>query len=221
MLFMHDPNGFIFTFSTKHCLKLFFFHLENSTDIFSEKSSNSTECSLHLNNIEEKYFGTWKCQIFHSASHQFQEVYISVAPVGKASSHQLPTHLRPKKYSLFVTPFIEKDNFTIQGHVEISLEVIETGSNKIVLHSEDIQIFENTLKISSSEDKNFVVTGFGYDETNAWFIIYLAENLLKSKNYMLSIDYLANLNSDLIGFYRSSYFDNKKKSNRISCYYSV
>ena len=94
--------------------------------------------------------------------------------------------------------------------MDISLEVIETGSNKIVLHSEDIYIFENSLNISSSEDKNLEVTGFGYDETNAWFIIYLAENLLKSKNYMLSIDYLANLNSDLIGFYRSSYFDEER-----------
>ena len=105
--------------------------------------------------------------------------------------------------------------------MDISLEVIETGSNKIVLHSEDIYIFENSLNISSSEDKNLEVTGFGSDETNAWCIIYMAESLLESENYMLSIDYLANLNSDLIGFYRSSYFDNKKKSNRISCYYSV
>jgi len=193
------------------CFVLFCFHLENSTYIFAEKSSDSRACCLHLNNIEEKYFGTWKCQIFHSASQQFQEVHISVAPVGKASSsHQLPKHLRPKKYSLYLTPFIEKDNFTIQGHVDISLEVVETGSNKIVLHSEDLQIFENTLKISSSDDKNLAVTGFGYDDTNAWSIIYLAENLLKSKNYMVSIDYLANLNSDLIGFYRSSYFDEER-----------
>jgi len=109
-----------------------------------------------------------------------------------------------------MTPFLEKDNFTIQGHVDISLEVTEKGSNKIVLHSEDIQIFENTLKIASSQEQNLVVTGFGYDETNTWFIIYVAENLLKSENYMVSIDYLANLNSDLIGFYRSSYFDKEK-----------
>ncbi len=72
------------------------------------------------------------------------------------------------------------------------MDVVEEGSNTFVLHSEDCHIFENTLKISSSnENVEKVVTGLGYDETNAWFIIYLAKDVQKSETFVVSYQWIS------------------------------
>jgi hypothetical protein len=48
-----------------------------------------------------------------------------VSASGKSSNVRLPRHVRPEKYRLYLTPFIEVDNFTIQGHVDIEVPMLQ------------------------------------------------------------------------------------------------
>jgi aminopeptidase N len=169
---------------------------------------NSKTCQINLSNIQEEQFGTWTCRIGHTSSPMFQEAHMTVTPSGKSSSVRLPQHLHPLKYNIFLTPFIEVGNFTIQGHEDILINVVEGDSRNITLHSEKIKIFENTVKvIGSNPDEALKIEGIGYDEEKTWFIIYLEEPLLAGENITLSMDFLGDLNDDLTGFYRSDYIN--------------
>ncbi len=42
-------------------------------------------------------------------------------------------------------------------------------SSNITLHSEEIEIFENLVKISGTDNKNLVIEGFGYDAEKSWW----------------------------------------------------
>ena len=156
--------------------------------------------------------GTWVCQIFHSASPVFQEAHFSATSNGKSPQMRLPKHIQPQKYAIFLTPFIIKDNFTIQGHVEIDVFVTQVDVKTIILHSQDMTIFENTVKVIGNDNQNFEILGFGYEKTTNFFYIHLANDIPANGSVKLSMDYLGDLNSDLTGFYRSSYLNDETNS---------
>ena len=136
---------------------------------------------------------------------------MTVTPTGISTDVRLPKHLNPDKYKIYLTPFIEEGNFTIPGHVDISLTVVEAqAANNVTLHIEKIDIYENTVKITKENEDEVGIEGFGYDKENHYFIIFLSETLQKGEKIDLSIDFLAELNADLSGFYRSKYFDEEK-----------
>ena len=173
--------------------------------------SDVKNCHITIRNIKEKHFGTWKCKIVHSKSKKFQEAFLTVTPTGISTDVRLPKHLNPDKYKIYLTPFIEEGNFTIPGHVDISLTVVEAqAANNVTLHIEKIDIYENTVKITKENEDEVGIEGFGYDKENHYFIIFLSETLQKGEKIDLSIDFLAELNADLSGFYRSKYFDEEK-----------
>ena len=165
---------------------------------------NSKTCKINLSNLRERQFGTWICRIGHSSSPLFQEAHLTVTPIGKSKSVRLPTHLDPIKYSLYLTPYIKEGNFSIQGNEEILISVLEIGSN-ITLHSEEIAIHENTVRVTGSQNQALVIEGFGYDEEKSWFSVFLKDPLVPGDNITLSMDFLGDLNDELTGFYRSDY----------------
>ena len=156
--------------------------------------------------------GTWICRIYHSASPVFQEAHFTATSNGKSLQMRLPKHIQPIKYAIFITPFIIKDNFTIQGHVDIDILVTQEDVKTIVLHSQDQKIFENTVKVIGSNKQDFEILGFGYEEATNFFYIHLAKDLPVNKSTKLSIDYLGEIKSDLTGFYQSSYIDDETNS---------
>ena len=151
--------------------------------------------------------GIWRCRINHGSSLQFQDAYLTATADQQSYSVRLPRHLIPKKYSLYLTPFIHVDNFTFQGHVDIEMAVLKKGSKNITLHSDKLQIFENTVKVYGSNKQLLYIDGFGYDKERQFFVIFLAKKMHKGDNITVSIDFLGELNTDLVGFYKSSYFD--------------
>jgi aminopeptidase N len=169
-------------------------------------------CNISISQLKETQLGDWKCRISHNASPQYQEAYLSVTKTGKSQTVRLPKHLRPEKYFVFLTPFIIIDNFTIQGHVDININVLEGGAKNVTLHSENIQIFENTVTIKDSNENDIAIEGFGYDAARQFFVIHTSEALTQGDAITLSIDFLAELNSGVAGFYRSSYFDEEKNA---------
>ena len=180
-----------------------------SIDTFSGNVTNSKTCFLTINKLKAPNMGTWICRIFHSASPIFQEAHFTATSDGKSRQMRLPKLIQPIKYSIFLTPFIIEDNFTIQGHVDIDILITQKEVKTIILHSQDQKIYENTVKVIGSDKQNFEVLGFGYERTTNFFYIHLAKDLPVNGSVKLSIDYLGYLNSELNGFYRSAYHDDK------------
>jgi aminopeptidase N len=175
-------------------------------------ASNAKSCHITIRNLKDDQLGTWKCKVSHTESKQFQEAHLTVTPSGKSFNVRLPKHLKPRKYNIYLTPFIELGNFTIPGHVDIVISVLEDNARNITLHSEKTDIYENTIRVLNGDENEQKIEGFGYDKERHCFIIFLADSLPKGENITVSIDFLAELNSDLSGFYRSSYFDEEKNA---------
>lgn len=87
------------------------------------------------------------------------------------------------------------------------MQVLEDGARNITLHSEEIKIFENTVKVFGQKNQTLDIEGFGYDAEKSTFIIHLREPLLVGNIIKLSLDFLGDLNDELTGFYRSDYIN--------------
>ena len=176
-----------------------------------EATFDSSACQLKIFQLLPNNFGDWSCKVVHSGSSKFQVVHFALPTPGqRRSNHRLPGHLKPEKYTVYLTPFIEEGNFSIAGHVDISIDVKEAGTNNITLHINNITIFENLVKVVSSHGAGLEISGFGYDAAKQFFIIYLKENFPAGDTIKLSIVFLGDLGSAATGFYRSSYFDSEK-----------
>ena len=57
---------------------------------------------------------------------------------------RLPRHLKPELYKLELLPFIIPDNFTIRGHLELTLECVAVSKN-VTLHVADMTLSMTTL----------------------------------------------------------------------------
>ena len=171
-------------------------------------SSDPKSCHLSIKTLKISQLGTWTCKVQLIDTPFFLEAFFTATTEIRVSDVRLPKHLKPEKYSVFLTPFITEGNFTIQGHVHIMINVLEPNSNNITLHIKDMKIFENTVSVrDSSSGKDLKIIGFGYDDPRQFFIVKLDENLSSGQTIKVSIGFLAKLNDDLSGFYRSSYFE--------------
>jgi len=193
------------------CKKLIF-----TGKLIEEKSGNITNtksCYFTIKNLKELNMGSWTCRIFHSLSSQFQEAIIAATSDGKISRMRLPKQIFPQHYKIFLTPFIIQDNFTFEGHIEIDMKIMENNVSKIILHSQDLNVYENTVKVVNSEtNQAFEVIGFGFENATQFLTIHFSKNLPMDSTIKLSLAYLGNLGENLVGFYRSSYFEEENNS---------
>jgi len=166
-------------------------------------SQSSKSCNLTLYALTVEHMGTWTCRISHSMSNQWQEARIEVAEKMRDINVRLPTNIHPEQYKVHLIPFIVEDNFTIAGHVEISLNVSEPSDN-ITLHLHDMIVHEKDVTVQTDSGEMLEIVGHGYDEERQFYIVYLAKAPL-SPTLVLNIFFTGNLNDELAGFYRSSY----------------
>ena len=59
---------------------------------------------------------------------------------------RLPTYTIPQNYVIHLTPFIIENNFTIEGHVDIEVDILK-DANDITLHINGIEIYENMVEV--------------------------------------------------------------------------
>ncbi|XP_069977183.1 aminopeptidase N [Penaeus vannamei] len=126
----------------------------------------------------------------------------------ETSNLRLPRSLKPLHYSLRLQPFIN-GNFSILGHVEVEMEVLEPTSN-ITLHMADIITKNDTAKLLALEEeanREVMIRSQQYDPARQFYVVHLGEFLQKGRTYLLSVEYRAYLSNQLRGFYRSTYTD--------------
>jgi len=124
----------------------------------------------------------------------------------KVTDVRLPRHLVPKKYTLSLTPFIIPNNFTIKGYVEVEMEAVEKGDN-ITLHVADMAIDNDTVIVVKKDDGTVGITSYKYDADREFYILMLDRSTVPGHTYTIKIHFIAKLNDNLKGFYRSSFKD--------------
>lgn len=174
-------------------------------------------CGLRSEKFHSVYAGQWQCILNEGPSH-LASFHIFMED-GDTTHVQdgifLPNHVIPTVYEVELDPRIDEGDFEIPGtmklHFQVDLDEDDHVMHKIVLHSKNTLILEDSISIVSALDQEPLnITAFEYDLEREFFIIHLEDPLeyeTFSDEYTLSMDFIAYLSDSLDGFYRSSYQD--------------
>ncbi|KAJ6638815.1 Aminopeptidase N [Pseudolycoriella hygida] len=132
--------------------------------------------------------------------------------LANSANYRLPTSLKPEHYKLqVVTHLGDNDGFKFSGKVWIKI-TCEQDSKNVTLHSKNLEINTKQLELNEiTEDGSKLVSveSTEFDTEHEFFIIYTTDILKKGRQYELYIPFEAELNQGLLGYYRSSYVDQK------------
>lgn len=127
--------------------------------------------------------------------------------------YRLNTDIEPIDYTIEVTPYFDgKKAFTFDGTVDIQLITKEKNVDEIVLHAKNLTIKSKALTKRPGfyapfpfNIENLAIKDEEYDNVTSKYTIQLTKPLVPNEVYKLSFEYVGNLQSDMQGFYRSSY----------------
>ncbi|KAI3372895.1 hypothetical protein L3Q82_023352, partial [Scortum barcoo] len=120
---------------------------------------------------------------------------------------RLPHSIRPLSYELTLHPDLDKMTFT--GRIVINMSVLH-NTQRIVLHSANLNITKATLKLGDGEAKDVTVLEY---KPNQQIAVRLSEEQKAGQYCVLTLDYSANLSHTYDGFYNSSYTDKDGKKS--------
>lgn len=108
-----------------------------------------------------------------------------------------------------LTPQLE-NTFEFEGTVHIRVTV-RKATNVITFHHGQININKTTITSVTSLDDQQEISSTTYNDTTEKYEIRLKDPLLEGRNFSINVYYTGKLRDDMIGFYRSSYFDSNGK----------
>lgn len=171
---------------------------------------DSDSCGIKIPKIEEKYFGKWKC-ILNQGNEKIPEHGGDFTILTKEELFvrdvRLPRHVIPSQYDLHLTPFIEEQNFTTSGYLELKFKVSDSKSvgdyedifTKIFLHAKDIAINEATVTVKTVKEKTVIpVKGHEYDFERDFYIVHLKQQMPLDEDLVLEIRFKSYLNDYLV-----------------------
>lgn len=121
-------------------------------------------------------------------------------------SFRLPANTEPVFYELQFYPIFDGVNSTFTGVANITFKT-SVSDNVIVLNIKDLKVNKVTA-LDVKTRKNQLVNRWEYKANNEQLEIYLQNNYLSGRNYLLTITYGGSIRNDLTGLYLSSYKDN-------------
>ncbi|KAF4524602.1 hypothetical protein B566_EDAN008557, partial [Ephemera danica] len=135
----------------------------------------------------------------------------------RAGEYILPTNLEPLEYDISINPYLEfppENAFTFDGHVHVLFTV--TADTTIVrLHAFNLTIDDATFKVQAdneTEARNISSWGLSSDDKH-FLSIYMTQALEAGRLFTLDVDFSGWMKDDLVGFYRSSYFNDTGNTN--------
>lgn len=137
------------------------------------------------------------------SSKQIQEI----EPHQENIDYRLPTRVVPSNYDITITPYFEGDKrFTFDGVVTITIRTSQLNVNEIVVHAHDLTIREDMSTLTESKDPTtIVITNRSRNSITQKYTLSLASAMKTNTDYNLVFYYTGNMNTDMKGFYRSSY----------------
>ncbi|XP_044004939.1 uncharacterized protein LOC122850036 isoform X2 [Aphidius gifuensis] len=124
-----------------------------------------------------------------------------------SNKYRLPTSIIPKSYKIQVIPELYP-TFTFNGTVEIVTTVVEE-TEIVVFHTKEIEFINIDLSVNDTPLKIINQTE---DKLYQVMIITLANSVPKESELLINISYKGQLNTEMRGFYRSSYVDDKNNT---------
>ncbi|XP_015184597.1 PREDICTED: uncharacterized protein LOC107070683 [Polistes dominula] len=118
------------------------------------------------------------------------------------NEYRLPKNIIPEKYILSLEPFLNLDNFTFNGNVQIVATVVKK-TNEIVLHASNITI--HSVNVIVNNEKVNITDN--YESDYDFYVIKLENELNEKTEVNIIFRYTGNLNNAMEGFYKSYYFD--------------
>jgi len=139
----------------------------------------------------------------------------NLLPKNRMSTNiRLPRALLPHHYDVRLFPVLENGNFSILGCVTIDMNCHEE-TDRIILHSADIVVDPKSIRLvqtgnNSNNNHLFELDDIEYNTELEFLVIPLSskrskQKLIKGLSYVLSMEFVGDLNDELKGFYRSSY----------------
>lgn len=124
--------------------------------------------------------------------------------------YRLPNSVIPKSYEIRIVTDMENLKFPFSGDVLIEAQ-IKTATNKIVLHHGNIEMQSYRVKLlKNNVPTKVTITNSTYDEKTEKYTIFLKQILEEDSKIIIAIDFNGTLSDKMIGFYKSSYFDDKE-----------
>ncbi|XP_014296929.2 putative aminopeptidase-2 [Microplitis demolitor] len=120
------------------------------------------------------------------------------------ADYRLPKTIYPTTYTINLTPYLDDNNFTFDGQVQINMTVTRNISS-IVLHANNLKI--KRINVHENSIKNLKVSSYFINSTTNKFSIYLASTVNVGSFLTVDIEYSGILNDNMEGFYRSYYKD--------------
>lgn len=126
-----------------------------------------------------------------------------------AVNYRLPDNVVPVHYDIELTPYIEEDKFTFDGKTLITID-IRRATRDLSLHALDLTINETATSLISSDIGSYAPVAHNYDNTTEILTLHFDDELPPGI-YNLSMQFVGILNDELHGFFRTSYFNEKKE----------
>lgn len=138
----------------------------------------------------------------------------SVTTESTYSSYRLPTAFRPEHYGLQVLTHLgDEKGFVFSGKVLIRMLCNEDATN-ITLHSKNLTIGEKNVKlteVSDSGSNSMEIKRVQYITDNDYVVFHTSNSMKKGYRYDITIPFEGVLGTGLLGYYRSSYIDQKSQ----------
>jgi aminopeptidase N len=130
----------------------------------------------------------------------------TLAPI---KNYRLPKALKPYAYE--INSYILFDSSieptTYDGSVEIDFNC-EQNTNHIILHKAYLDIKESSIVLNElNNNVQIDILSTSYDIETQIYDLMLSNDLISGNNYSLSMKYKGYLQSNGLGFYKSSYTD--------------
>ena len=86
--------------------------------------------------------------------------------------------------------------------------VCQSVGKNVTLHMADMELDENSISLmDQATNKPISIVKHDYDKEREFYIARLSQTLKPGQKYVIKINFVANLNDNLKGFYRSVYKD--------------
>lgn len=127
-------------------------------------------------------------------------------------NYRLDTNVLPINYDVTLTPYITSDSgdklFTFDGTARITLFTNAVDQKIIVLHSKYLIFQATTLHEVAEPQTPLFILSQQYNNVTDKLTLELSAALRPNVNYVLEFVYTGTLQTDMSGFYRSSYVEN-------------
>lgn len=182
--------------STQTLVDKFELFIENNNEGLSSISS-SLNSYLTLAEYELNWFNENSPAIIEWLSETYEE-----EDTNTTSDYRLPTTILPESYDIYLTPYLEVDNFVFSGEVYIVMTVVNETS-QIVLHAYELTIEQIAVYVNVID--SVTVSGRSYNSLTQKLTLYFDSVFSAGTSITVYFAYTGILNDEMKGFYRSSY----------------